>query len=171
MSKFEFDMAGMFDEFCELAAADMTRSVKRAISKGAKALQDRTKQNLAGVIKTRNNRHWYNGSEITYNDKIDDGVRRTKVYENADEEWETKVHVLGTSKSGSGTYRLRFLEGGTKERTQRKIKGKPLKSPRRLGSIAGRRFFQAAKADMKGEIQNIYLKEIAESIKRMNDKK
>lgn len=174
MSKFECNIEETFNQFQQLASQDMTRAVKRALAKGAKALQDQAKSNLSSVIKTRGNTHWYDGKIKNFDDKIDDGVRRTKVYENLDEDWETKVHVLGTRASGSGTYRLRFLEAGTKERFAKTARNRKhelirLKTPKRLGRITGRRFFRAAQQQILPQIQSIYLKEINDSIQRVNN--
>lgn len=174
MSKpgFECNVEKIFEKFCNLAQQDMTRTVKRALSKGAQMLQDETKANLQGVIKTRGNKHWYNGEIVTYNDKIDDGVRRTKVYENSSTgDLNVKVHVLGTRADGSGTYRLRFLEAGTRDRYQKRFKGKELQTPRRLGRIAGRRFFRAANQSVIPRLQNLYLQEISKSVERINKTK
>ena len=168
MKQFECNVEEVFNKFSELASSDMKKSIKGAISKAAKVLQEQTKTNLNSVIKTRGNDHWYNGELIEYSDTIDDGVRRTKVYENFDEDYEAKVHILGTRASQSGTYRLRFLETGTKQRTQKRFKGNNLKKPRNLGMIRGRRFFEAAKREVLPQIQQIYLEEINKSIQRIN---
>lgn len=169
MKQFECNVEEVFNKFSELASSDMKKSIKGAISKAAKVLQEQTKTNLNSVIKTRGNDHWYNGELIEYSDTIDDGVRRTKVYENFDEDYEAKVHILGTRASESGTYRLRFLETGTKQRTQKTFKGNKLKKPRNLGMIIGRRFFEAAKREVLPQIQQIYLEEINKSIQRINN--
>lgn len=169
MKQFECNVEEVFNSFSQLASADMKKSIKGAISKAAKVLQEQTKTNLNSVIKTRGNDHWRNGELIEYSDTIDDGVRRTKVYENSDEDYEAKVHILGTRASESGTYRLRFLETGTKQRTQKTFKGKTLKKPRNLGMIRGRRFFESAKREVLPQIQQIYLEEINKSIQRINN--
>lgn len=169
MKQFECNVEEVFNSFSQLASADMKKSIKGAISKAAKVLQEQTKTNLNSVIKTRGNNHWRNGELIEYSDIIDDGVRRTKVYENSDEDYEAKVHILGTRASESGTYRLRFLETGTKQRTQKTFKGNNLKKSRNLGMIRGRRFFEAAKREVFPQIQQIYLEEINKSIQRINN--
>lgn len=171
MSKqFECNVEEVFDNFSKLATEDMRKSVKVAIARGAKVLQEQTKANLAGKIRTRGHKHWRDGKVIEYNDTIDEGVRRTRVYENYDGDYEAKVHVLGTRDSESGTYRLRFLEAGTKDRIQTQRKGKKLKKSIDLRSIPGYRFFQAAKGEVLPEIKQIYLEEINKSIQRINSK-
>lgn len=62
----------------------------------------------------------------TYDDTMKDAVRVTKLKGGANHQ-ELKVHILGTRKKGSGTYRLRFYEAG---------------GPRKKrGSIPGHQFF------------------------------
>lgn len=53
-------------------------------------------------------------SNPKYNDRLIDAIRSTVFEEN--NEMYFKVHVMGTSKKGSGTFRARFFEKGTKER-------------------------------------------------------
>ena len=54
-------------------------------------------------------------SQSGYKDKLIDAVRVSKVQSTGDEVT-TKVHIMGVRSSGSGTFRARFFEGGTKER-------------------------------------------------------
>ena len=67
-----------------------------------------------------------------YIDKLIDAVRRTKPYK---DEAALSVHIWGTRKTGSGTFRLRFFES-SKDRYQTKIDGKPLKKKRKLGNLS-----------------------------------
>ena len=75
-----------------------------------------------------------------YSDSLYDAIRMTKIQDDGEL---IKVHIMGSRKSGSGTYRLRFFEGETQERYAKTYKGKPLKKPRRLGKIGGYHFFEA----------------------------
>jgi len=54
-------------------------------------------------------------SQSGYKDRLLDAVRVSKVEAHGDEV-STKVHVMGVRSAGSGTFRARFFEGGTKER-------------------------------------------------------
>lgn len=165
----ECNIEEVFDKFCSLSSTGMTKAVKRALNKGAKTLQSQTKQNLNSKIKTRGNKHYRDGQIITYDDVIDDGVRRTKVFEDDDNDLVTKVHILGTNSSGSGTYRLRFLEKGTKDRYQKEVKNTRLNTPRYIGKIKGRYFFRDAQQSVLPQLQGIYLNEIQKEIEKINN--
>ena len=78
-------------------------------------------------------------SQSGYKDKLIDAVRVSKVQSTGDEVT-TKVHIMGVRSSGSGTFRARFFEGGTKERTS--------KSGKKLGKIEALNFFQKAENSM-----------------------
>jgi hypothetical protein len=51
---------------------------------------------------------------------------------------------MGTRKKGSGTYRTRFFEDGTRERFIKKIHGVRLKKKKSVGKITGTKFFASA---------------------------
>jgi hypothetical protein len=54
-------------------------------------------------------------SQSGFKDRLIDAVRVSKV-EATGSELATKVHIMGVRSSGSGTFRARFFEGGTKPR-------------------------------------------------------
>lgn len=87
---------------------------------------DRTGGYYAGPRHGHKNGHTWRW----YKDKLSDAVRVGKLKGGFNHQ-EVKVHVLGTRAKGSGTYRLRFYEGGAfrKER----------------GSIPGYGFFKAGR--------------------------
>lgn len=78
-------------------------------------------------------------SQSGYKDKLIDAVRVSKVQSTGDEVT-TKVHIMGVRSSGSGTFRARFFEGGTKERVS--------KSGKKLGKIEALNFFAKAENSM-----------------------
>lgn len=65
-----------------------------------------------------------------YNDRLIDALRVTKPRNG-----EIKVHILGTRKSGSGTFRLRFFESD-KTRYNKSFNGHPLNKRRKVGSLS-----------------------------------
>ena len=79
-------------------------------------------------------------SQSGYKDKLIDAVRVSKVQSTGDEVT-TKVHIMGVRSSGSGTFRARFFEGGTKERVS--------KSGKKLGKIEALNFFAKAENSMQ----------------------
>ncbi len=76
-------------------------------------------------------------SQHGYKDRLLDAVRISKVEAHGDEVT-TKVHVMGVRSAGSGTFRARFFEGGTKERTT--------KSGHKRGHIEALGFFSRSES-------------------------
>lgn len=177
-SGFECDIEQMYSKFVTLTQTQMTSALKRGLRAGAKALQAQTRQNLTGTIHTRNNPHWYDGKRVFYNDEIEDAVRIGKIkgggYGGNADDLEATVHIMGTRASGSGSYRARFLEMGTKERfakhyRDRKHQLKTYKKPKKLGRINGRWYFKAAQSTVLPTIESIYIKEIDKAINKINN--
>ena len=121
----------------------MSRAESSAIRKGANVIKKNTKSNL------RTSGIKYNTPNEKYNDKLIDAVRSSKVKNGS-----VVVHIMGTQKNGSGTFRLRFFEGGTRERFQRTYNGQPLKKKRRLGHISAYNFFNSALSSSQSEVMD-----------------
>ena len=121
----------------------MARAEQSALKKGANVIKKNTKKNLrsTGIDINRPN--------DKYNDKLIDAVRSSKPKDGA-----VVAHIMGTQKTGSGTFRLRFFEGGTKERYAKTYNGKPLKKKRRLGKIKAYNFFNSAVDSSQSEIMD-----------------
>lgn len=108
------------------------RAEKSALKAGANVMKKSVKDKLiaTGVkVMQRNPK---------YNDRLIDAVRVTKPRNGM-----IKVHILGTRKSKSGTYRLRFFES-PKNRYNKKRHGTPLRTPRDVGSLSKYNGFFAA---------------------------
>jgi len=132
----------------------MARAEAAALRKGAQVLKKNTKSNLKSTgIRI--------GVNPLYIDKLSDGVMSSKVKEGS-----IIVHVMGTRKKGSGTFRLRFFEGGTKERYQKTWKGKKLKVPRRLGHIKAYGFFNSAVSSSTDEVMKAMNEQLTKYIEK-----
>lgn len=128
---------------------------KAALMAGASVLKMNTKESFKNVLPaaTRPNPR--------YNDTLVDAVANGKLYED-----EVTVHVMGRNEPGSGAYRARFFEVGTKDRYQKKRNGKKLKKNKYLGKIRPLRFFantvssseQQVMAEMEAVIDNLFKK-------------
>jgi len=172
----ECNIEEVFDKYCSLTQKEMNKAVRSALRAGARELQKTTKSNLSSSLKTRDNTHWYNGKIIFYNDKVEDAVLISKIDGSFDEELSQKVHIMGTRNSGSGTYRTRFLEKGTKERYAKHGRNREhelinLKKPRRLGSIKGKWFFKSAQNSVFPSLPTIYMNEINKAVDKINNTK
>ena len=82
---------------------EWSRIRKNALNKVANLI----KKDIKDVLKTELPASSHKGSK--YKDTLLDAVRRSKTKEKSNEPY-TKVHVLGTQSSGSGTFRTRFFE-------------------------------------------------------------
>ena len=71
------------------------------------------------------------------------------------------THILGNTKSNDGTWRLRFFEGGTKERTQKT-------TGRKTGSISARWFFRNSISNADEIAQRLIDDRIAKAIEEIN---
>lgn len=96
-----------------------------------------------------------------YNDTLIDAIRQSKVRDGA-----IVVHTMGTRKSGSGTFRTRFFEGGTQIRYQKTQNGVTLQKPRKVGKITATPFFGPAVSTSDSEL----LKVMDEQLKKYIEK-
>ena len=158
----ENNLLETWGQFKELASTEIVNAVKRAMRKSAKEIQQKTVENARAGIKTYNNHpngEYEQGSIL-------DAVRVSKINDRYDEDLYIKVHVMGTGKPNSKTFRFRFLEKGTRDRYATTYKGKQLSKPRYLGRIQPRRYF--AQANNSVNVEDIYLKEIEKAIDNIN---
>lgn len=159
---FTTDIGEQWEKFQELTSQEMTKAIKKALNGAAAALQTLTKSNLGTSISHDT------GGEGRYNDKMTDAVRRTSAKGYYDEELYAVVHIMGTQASGSGTFRARFLEKGTKDRYAKTYKGQPLRKPRYLGAVGPRWFFKSANQAIEPQLERIYLEQIDNTIQKLN---
>lgn len=132
----------------------MSRAEQSALRKGANVIKKNTKANLktTGINIGRNPK---------YTDTLNDGVRTSKVKDGA-----IVAHIMGTQKTGSGTFRLRFFEGGTQERYAKTYKGRPLKKKHRLGAIKSYNFFNSALSSSQSEIMDAMDEQLTKYIEK-----
>lgn len=131
---------GSFDE----VARQMPDIEKHALYHAAFYMRDKIKQYLKNYL-PKSDEH-----NPKYIDTLQDAVLFTKP-----DGASLVVHAMGNRKKGSGTYRTRFFEGGTKKRYQKSYNGKKLKKKRYLGQIAPLHFFSDA---VQAERSNAVLK-------------
>ena len=176
-SSLECNVEEVFSQFMDLTAKELNTTVRRALRAGGKELQKQTRKNAKAGIKTRNNPHYNkSGQLITYDDKIEDAVRLSKIDGDFGSELNQKVHVYGSRAEHSGTYRFRFLEKGTKQRYAKYYRDKngkrmALKKQRYLGRIQGRWFFKNAQSQVFPNLEKIYMNEIDKTIQKLNQVK
>lgn len=160
----------VFAQFVELEKKEMTAACKKALKKGAAELKKQTVANLKPYEKGKSMYH-YGGQVSPYTDKITDAVRISKFNDRYDEELSLKVHIMGTTASGSGTYRARFINNGTQDRYATTYKGNSLRKPRYTGRIQGSHFFQQAQGVVFPQLESIYMTEIEAACNKINNNK
>jgi hypothetical protein len=104
----------VYNKFLKLNTKEMGRALKAGVRRGLLVIRNDARKLFrvmfpAGTIRNPK-----------YSDTLEEGIRMTKVKES--KSGEVAGYVLATSsrKSGSGSYRLVFLEGGTVPRYTRK---------------------------------------------------
>lgn len=116
---------------------------QRALYRGANVLKNQTRENLSSALPASGN------PNPKYDDTLQDAIRNSHTEGDV-----ITVHILGTRASGSGTYRTRFFENGTKDRYQKTYKGVPLKKKRFIGRLKPLRFFSSAIASSESKVIN-----------------
>ena len=143
---------------------------KKGMNKAVGKIKTKTKK----LIKTR----FPNASNTSnlYIDTMIEGVRVSK-YKDSDIAGEAiaGVHVLGTKKKGSGTYRLRFFENDIDERNIKKHKRKNRTNNgyhtvkgHSVGKIKGKNFFKDAVDEEIKKAPDIIEKELNKAVDKYN---
>lgn len=132
-----------FKQFQDFTLQQMKKAIKGALAEGSKLLQKETKEELVKEIpkaKVRNK---------NYFDTLQDAVmwRIEKTGTSA------KIHIMGTKKKGSGTFRARFFERGTKN------------------NVRGRYYFKNAQSKVGPQISSTFEQVLAKHINKINNSK
>ena len=105
---FTYSDGGLTKTLESLQGKDFRRMEKKAMRRGASVIKRQTVSNFKKELPAATQ------SSEKYSDRLIDAVRST-VYEENNEVY-FSVHVMGSRKKDSGTFRARFFEKGTKER-------------------------------------------------------
>ena len=124
-----------------LSGKEIMCAQRRALSQSGRILLKKARQNAVSLVPN------VRQPNPKYSDTMYDAIRM-KVYQEDDFRWYFKVHILGTRKKTSGTFRLRFFEGGTAPRKTRyeytdKL-GRTYPAGQNRGSLRGTNFFSSA---------------------------
>lgn len=135
------------------------RYFKRALVRAANVIKEQARTNLSSALPAAENHN------PKYNDVMADAIRNSRTEGDV-----ITVHALGTPVSGSGTYRARFYEYGSKgnQRYQKSFRGVPLKKKRFLGTIPGLKFFSSAVTSTENQVYQTMEQVINEMIDTAN---
>lgn len=103
----------------------MPKAEKSALRRGANFIKTAAKKNFRSLGLN-------SSGKSKYSDKLIDAIRSSKPKDGS-----IVVHTMGTRKTGSGTFRTRFFEAGTKERFQKTKRG----NKKSIGKIKKFNFF------------------------------
>ena len=146
----------VFEAFRELSTKEMRMALRSAIGRVASQLQRATKKQLRMDMPTATKKG-------RYSDSLTDAVKRSKIEETKRGEINAKVHIMGSRRTGSGTFRTRFFEKGTAPRRTSKGYNR--------GSIKALHFFASAQSAFYAEYDRILSDEIQKAINKINSKR
>lgn len=135
------EVEAMLDYFTSEQCTDL---YKRALGRVAKQYKSDVRNYFKSALPAASR-----NSQSGYSDKLIDAVRVSRIKAEGNEV-STKVHVMGVRSSGSGTFRARFFEGGTRERLTKKdytdSLGRHYSAGKPLGRIKALNYFQRAQS-------------------------
>jgi len=152
----KIDTSGIDKIIENLSGAEIKKAQKDALRESAKILQKKAKENLSssGIKGVRHKGHkWSRGGvHGKYSDSLLDAIR-VSVDKNMNEDTiEAKVHIMGTRKKGSGTFRTKFFEKGT------------------VHGIKGTGFFASAKSQSESLIMSSLEDNLIKSLEKIINK-
>lgn len=150
----------------QLSGNEMMTAQRRALSRAGRLLYKAAKQNAASSVpKVRQ-------SNPKYTDTMYEGVRMSVAQEN-DFKWYFKVHILGTRKKTSGTFRLRFFEGGTVPRKTKNAYtdklGRTYPPGINRGKLRATNFFANAISSSESQVVTAIQENLVEEIKKIQN--
>lgn len=151
------DIDKVYEEFQTFTTKEMKSSLKSALNTAGNKLKGETKSLFRKALPAASK------SNPKYSDKMIDAVRRSKVKETSQHEMYVKVHIMGTRNTGSGTYRARFFEAGTRLRRTRKGYYR--------GSIKALNFFATANFNFNADYDRIVDESVQKAVNKINNKR
>lgn len=112
---------------------ELPRAERRALYRAAYYLRSKIRESLSSAIPKATQ------SNPKYNDTLVDAVGFSKV-----DGASLNINAMGNRKKGSGTFRTRFFEAGTKDRYQKSRNGVKLQKKKYIGKIKPTWFFHKA---------------------------
>lgn len=161
---FECNYEEVFRAFCNMTIDEMHKALKGGVSKALRKIKNKAKTNL---IANYNNVTVQNPR---YNDVLADNIRVSKIKTNAQGVIEGVVRAHSNGRHGSGSYRLHFLEKGTKDRYATTRNGKAIKKAYR-GKINAKKFFKPAVDETLAEWDQIINEAVEKAVRKINSKK
>lgn len=147
--------------FEQLETKEMKKALVAGLKGAANTLRKGVRNELKSSVKNANKKN------PKFNDTLVHGVRTTKV-KDGNGFFYVYTTIASSRKTGSGSYRLHFLENGTQPRYAYTRKTSHAKAFR--GQIRPLNFFHKAEAAFKPNYDRILQSEIDKAVTRINNK-
>lgn len=157
-----------YEAFEKLTAKEMKKALTKGLKSASTKVRTAVRKELRSSVKNTNKKN------PKYNDTLQQGVRTTKVKENKKGEIVNYITINSTQKEGSGSFRLRILEGGnfkTSPRQNETWRGKPLKKKRSTGNLKAYNFFSRGLNNSTSEFQQTLQTAINDAVNKINESK
>lgn len=145
---------GLSELLKDLKGKEFRRIEKKAMRRGASVIKRQTISNFKKELPAATQ------PSEKYSDRLIDAIRST-VYEEGNEVF-FKIHVMGSRKKDSGTFRARFFEKGTKERDS---------DGHYRGSIKATNFFSNAVSQTSSKAYNAINQTFTNEVQKIIDTK
>lgn len=106
MNSFEIDLEDIQRKINSLTTSELYKIERSALRKSARILYDKTLSNLKASLPKATHQN------PNYTDTLADAVRMS-IHQDNTNNFYFVVHILGSRKKTSGTFRTKFFEGGT----------------------------------------------------------
>lgn len=163
------DLNTQWNEISDELKKEILKARRRGLNRAVVTIKNATKKLLRSLLPSSTSK------SKKYGDSLIDGVRVTKYKENSlIGDAIASVHVMGVRTKTSGTFRLRFFEGGTTSRYigTHKRKSKKGNVHTVMGHYVGRiksyGFLRKGVAEKIGEVPSIIDREILKAIEKCN---
>ena len=155
-TKLETNAAEVYEKFIELSTKEMGTAVKAGIRRGLLVIRNDARRRFRTLFPA--------GTRLNsrFSDRLIDGIRSTKVREDKKDGYVGYVLITSNRKTGSGSYRLVFLEGGTATRYTRKGYHR--------GRIQASYFFTSTVTSDMGKYESELVKTINKTVDKINQK-
>lgn len=162
------DLTRQWQNIDEKLRKTILRARRRGMNKAVGNIRNKTRSYVRGNFGHSKNK--------LYKDRLQDAVRVQKYREiKGLDDAIASVHILGTQKKGSGTFRLRFYENGTDKRYTGPYVKTHYKSGKKFrvkghytGQLDGRGFFKQISNSELQKAPSIINKEINDAINKLN---
>lgn len=151
---FTTNMDEVYEKFIKLNVREMGRALKTGVRKGLLLIRNKARQRFRALFPSGTKQN------PLYRDKLIDGIRATKVQDDKKDGVKGYVLITSNRRTGSGSYRLVFLEGGTVQRYTRKGYNR--------GSIAASYFFTTTVDSNQNTYKETVISEIDKTVNKIN---